>query len=79
MRSILLSVLSRPVANNLLAFDFVMVSVISFTFLPKESLARPLSDHLSERQIEIHNRFSGLLFTTSYFVTNQELYARYFR
>lgn len=50
MRSILLSVLSRPVANNLLAFKCVVGSK-KHTFLPKESLARPLSDHLGEWQI----------------------------
>ena len=33
MRSILLSVLSRPIANNLLAFESVMGSVVTF-YLP---------------------------------------------
>ena len=50
MRSILLSVLSRPVANILLASECIVGSKEP-TFLPKESLARPLPDHLGEWQI----------------------------
>ena len=34
MRSILLSVLSRPVANNLLAFKSIMGSMVMFYLLP---------------------------------------------